>query len=112
VSAEPVAVTGVPFAALVGKRSTPVVEFLIGYITSVPDKLGKYCLEIEQFLVRQPSAGKFLVNHLLSVPKTRLFSMSLKPYRFYLFGTLVEVLWQKNNNANRLHESQPQRADD
>jgi hypothetical protein len=46
----------------------------------------------EQFLGRQQGARKFLVKPLLSIQKTRLFSMSRKPYRFYLFGTIVEVL--------------------
>jgi hypothetical protein len=46
----------------------------------------------EQFLVQQQDAKKLLTKLLLSVPKTRLFSISLKPYRFYLFGTIIEVL--------------------
>ncbi len=47
VSAEPVAGTGVLFAVAVVETSTPVVEFLLGYTTSVPDKLDRYCPGIE-----------------------------------------------------------------
>jgi hypothetical protein len=53
----------------------------------------------EQLLGQQQDSKKILTKLLLSVPKNRLFSMSLKSSCFYLFGTIAlgtDQPWKTN----------------